>query len=162
MALVKFYDMSVEKYNALVMKDADALYFLNDGSLYKGSLLMTNIKFVTGFPASPQIDTLYIDANSGIMKYYTGETYIDITKQIIQSIDNSTHNQIPTALAAKEYADRRVNRYADLSLFPAVGEHNAIYIDENKNCTYIWNVDKLAYICVGSDYNNIEIINGNF
>lgn len=162
MALVKFYDMSVEKYNALVMKDASALYFLDDGSLYKGSLLMTNIRFVNGFPASPTADTLYIDAISGRTKYYTGEEYFDITKQIVQSIDaNSSHEQIPTAQAVKEYADGIVNRYANLALFPAIGEHNAIYIDESKNKTYMWNNDQMIYICIGSDYEEIKIIDAN-
>ena len=162
MALVKFYDMSVEKYNALVMKDASALYFLDDGSLYKGSLLMRNIKFVHGFPSSPSVDTLYIDAMSGTTKYYTGEEYIDITKQIVESINNTnTHQQIPTAQAVREYADSKINRYANLALFPAIGIHNSIYIDESQNKTYMWDNDNLIYKCIGSNYEEIKVIDAN-
>lgn len=162
MALVKFYDMSVEKYNALVMKDASALYFLDDGSLYKGSLLMTNIKFVHGFPSSPSVDTLYIDAMSGMTKYYTGEEYIDITKQIVESINNTnTHQQIPTAQAVREYADSKINRYANLALFPAIGVHNSIYLDESQNKTYMWDNNNLIYKCIGSNYEEIKVIDAN-
>lgn len=162
MALVKFYDMSVEKYNALVIKDASALYFLDDGRLFKGSLLMTNIKFVNGFPGSPTADTLYIDALTGTTKYYDGEEYFNLTQQIVQAIDNSsTHEQVPSALAVKNYVDKVVNRYDSLALFPAIGEKNAIYIDEGANRTYVWDSDSLIYVCVGSDYEEIKYIDGN-
>ena len=37
MALVSFYTTTEAKYKALSIKDPDALYFLDNGHLYKGS-----------------------------------------------------------------------------------------------------------------------------
>lgn len=44
--------------------------------------------------------------------------------------------------------------------FPNIGNENNIYIDTNKNQPYRWDNENLKYYKVGSDYNDIKIING--
>lgn len=44
--------------------------------------------------------------------------------------------------------------------FPSIGNENCIYIARTENKTYRWSEPDLLYYCIGSDYNNIEIING--
>ena len=45
--------------------------------------------------------------------------------------------------------------------FPAVGEDNHLYIDTSENKIYRYKSSVLHYVIVGSDYNEIEIIDGN-
>lgn len=44
--------------------------------------------------------------------------------------------------------------------FPAIGEQNHIYISTTENKTFRWNDEDMKYYCIGSDYNDIKIING--
>ena len=44
--------------------------------------------------------------------------------------------------------------------FPNIGKENCIYIDITNNKTYRWDNVYLKYYVVGSDYNDIKIING--
>lgn len=45
--------------------------------------------------------------------------------------------------------------------FPAIGESGVIYIDKTANITYRFDTDAKVYYVVGSDYNDIKIINCN-
>ena len=44
--------------------------------------------------------------------------------------------------------------------FPTIGKEGEIYIDTNNNKTYRWDDANIKYYCIGSDYNEIDIING--
>lgn len=44
--------------------------------------------------------------------------------------------------------------------FPATGEENTIYIDTTANKSYRWNPEDFHYYVVGSDYNDIKVVNG--
>ena len=44
--------------------------------------------------------------------------------------------------------------------FPPVGNELCLYIAENENKLYRWDDTTIKYYCVGSDYNDIKIING--
>lgn len=46
--------------------------------------------------------------------------------------------------------------------FPTIGNSNAIYIDITENKIYRFSETELKYYVVGSDYNDIELIDGNF
>ena len=52
------------------------------------------------------------------------------------------------------------NAYSGISEFPSIGNTGEIYIDISANKIYRWDDEKLLYFCIGSDYNEIEIING--
>lgn len=48
------------------------------------------------------------------------------------------------------------NRYE----FPSIGKENMIYVARDEHKIYIFNTATLAYEVVGSNYNEIEIIQG--
>ena len=52
---------------------------------------------------------------------------------------------------------RCVDRIADL---PAIGDASVLYICQEVNKTYRWDDDEIRYRIVGSDYNEIDVING--
>ena len=50
---------------------------------------------------------------------------------------------------------------ADVSLFPAPGESNCLYIDTGSNKVYRWDDGTQEYVVVGSDYMEItKIVDG--
>ena len=51
------------------------------------------------------------------------------------------------------------NSYFD---FPAVGDGNTIYIASDTGRSYKWDSDELKYICIGTDYNAIDLIDGSY
>lgn len=46
--------------------------------------------------------------------------------------------------------------------FPAVGDGNTIYIASDTGRSYKWDSDELRYICIGTDYNAIDLIDGSY
>lgn len=54
-------------------------------------------------------------------------------------------------------AERTVVRDTYLN-FPAIGDESVIYIDKTANKTYRWDDNSLKYYVIGSDYNDIELI----
>ena len=44
--------------------------------------------------------------------------------------------------------------------FPTIGDSSSLYIDTTSNKTYRWDDNSLKYFIVGSDYDDIEIIDG--
>ncbi len=46
--------------------------------------------------------------------------------------------------------------------FPAVGEDAHLYVDLGSNKIYVYSEELLRYVVVGSDYNEIQVINGDF
>lgn len=54
-----------------------------------------------------------------------------------------------------------VLEYPSLLQFPTVGKTKKVYIDKQNNKSYRWDDDNLKYYSIcGSDYNDINIING--
>lgn len=51
-------------------------------------------------------------------------------------------------------------RYGSYLEFPNVGQANALYLDTAANKLYRWNGNDLHYYAVGTDYNDIKIIDG--
>lgn len=51
-------------------------------------------------------------------------------------------------------------QYTSKLNFPNVGSERVIYIDTTENATYRWDAENLSYVCVGRDYNEIEILSG--
>lgn len=48
--------------------------------------------------------------------------------------------------------------YAGIVNFPSVGKPGNVYIDTLANKTYRWDDENLKYYCIGSDYNDINLI----
>ena len=54
---------------------------------------------------------------------------------------------------------KNVETYSALSNFPAIGRSNVLYINEHENKSYRWDDDNIKYYVIGSDYEDIDIIN---
>lgn len=52
-----------------------------------------------------------------------------------------------------------VLEYTSSIQFPTVGKINTIYIDMNGNKIYRWDDDNTKYYCIGSNYEEINLIN---
>lgn len=44
--------------------------------------------------------------------------------------------------------------------FPTIGDSHSLYVDTTKNKTYRWDSQNLHYYVVGSNYEDIKIIDG--
>jgi hypothetical protein len=51
-------------------------------------------------------------------------------------------------------------QYGSKLEFPNVGNSSVVYLDKAANKAYRWDEDNLKYYCVGSNYEDIKIING--
>ena len=64
----------------------------------------------------------------------------------------------------KEYTDAKTSelilRYQSIHEFPNIGDESKLYISTSTNSLYRWDDTSIKYYCIGSDYNNIEVING--
>lgn len=95
--MVKFIRTTAEKFNAIETKDPDALYFLDNNTLYRGNDIVSNI--VTVFGDFPNTDLSHfrnmylIKPETGEIKYVNNnDTITDITSAIINKVLDS----IPT------------------------------------------------------------------
>ena len=52
-----------------------------------------------------------------------------------------------------------VLEYTSSLQFPTVGKTKTIYVDITASKIYRWDDDNIKYYCIGSDYNNINLIN---
>lgn len=62
----------------------------------------------------------------------------------------------------KEFSDAIIVQKDSFLQFPVIGSEHSLYIDTTTNKTYRWSESELKYYVVGSDYDDIKIINGNF
>ena len=44
--------------------------------------------------------------------------------------------------------------------FPSIGKSDLMYVATDENRTYRFDEESLTYYCIGSDYNEIEVIQG--
>lgn len=117
--IVGFIYTTAAKYEALTSKDGDALYFLNDGRLYKGSTLLgNNVKLVSEYPQVGENGVIYVNFSNGSTKVWNSSTssYISITKETTSVITpDSTDDQIPSAKAVYDYVEDLIPAdYAEL------------------------------------------------
>ena len=109
---------------------------------YNGDILANGSRFT-------EIDTgniyLYSEANGG--KWYKS-SYAPTTAEVI-SIISAWFVQHPAVITA-----------VGLDNLPAAGNENTVYIDTSANKIYRWSEGEEKYICVGTDYSNIAIVNG--
>lgn len=70
----------------------------------------------------------------------------DVKDYIIKQIKN---NKNPIVINADSYLQ-----------FPTVGDSQCLYVDTTDNKCYRWDDTNLKYFVVGSDYNDIQIIDG--
>lgn len=110
--MVGFISTTAAKYFALQAKDNDALYFLDDGRLYKGSTLIgNNVRLVDSYPTDGEPGILYVNSVDGSTKVWNSNTsqFVTVTKETVNIItENSTVNQIPSAKAVYDFVKNAV------------------------------------------------------
>lgn len=83
----------------------------------------------------------------GITRNYAG-----IENDAAAVVINNADSTIEVRLKSQQYA----SRYE----FPNIGNEGVLYTDVGDNKTYRWDGTELKYYCVGSNYEDIKIING--
>lgn len=108
------------------------------------------------FPETGKEFVLYI-AEDNIYRW--DNTSSSYKKMTVSDADLSLKIQ-----EVKDYVDEKVESLhytADTHLsFPLTGDSKTIYIATNENKTYRWDDTDLKYYCIGSNYNDIDVIDG--
>lgn len=104
MADVKFYSGSKSAYSALQSKDANGIYFLNNGEIFKGSQKMASgVLFVDSLPATTDAvqDVLYV-LPTGAASVYNGTAFTQVLYPVVDEIAEETSGtSIPNVTAVK-------------------------------------------------------------
>ena len=99
---VQFYYLTEAQYNAKTPKNANDLYFLDNGRLYKGTMLIgQNFQLVeSSFPEVGREGILYMQPTTGRIRVWNGSDYLDITKELVETLDeNAPNDRAPSAFA---------------------------------------------------------------
>lgn len=93
-----------------------------------------------------KIITLYFDKSINADKEIE-ETYPSVLNQHelrIEKLEGQSH----------------IEQFENYLAFPTSGNENICYVDKKTNKFYRWDSKELKYYCIGSDYNQIELVNG--
>ena len=107
---------------------------------------------------------LQISFESGIVKFSTKIFSISFDASI--NADELIEKNYPGVLQDIEERLKEVEKkshieqYDSLSEFPTLGDVFTVYVDKEKNKIYRWNNEDNYYYCIGSDYEQIKIVNG--
>lgn len=74
---------------------------------------------------------------------------------------SSTISQRDNLIGTINYAEKMYVRelhFANYYEFPTFGESDCLYISEDENAIYRFDATNRIYLCVGRDYNKIDII----
>lgn len=117
MGLVKFVTGTATQFADLGTKDQDTLYIITDArQIYKGDVCLSGgiYKTVSSFPASGEVNTLYVNTASGQVSYWNGsgyQTVVPATGKSISGAGDDTH--LATTKAVVDYVASQV---ADLDV----------------------------------------------
>ena len=108
MADVEFYSTTTANYLALETKNNSALYFLDNGQLYKGDMLLSNncvlIEDGSDYPATGVTNTFYAKS-TGECAYWDGNKYVLISRSVmteLEALEDRINETIRLALSNKE------------------------------------------------------------
>ncbi len=107
---------------------------------------------------------LQISFESGIVKFSTKIFSISFDASI--NADELIEKKYPGVLQDIEERLKEVEKkshieqYDSLSEFPTIGDVFTVYVDKEKNKIYRWNSEDNYYYCIGSDYEQIKVVNG--
>lgn len=87
------------------------------------------------------------------------EPFQTITKKY-KGIENDA---LETVVDNKEWTIEvkpKPQQYQSKYAFPNIGNPSVLYVDVKENETYRWDEETRQYVCIGTDYRSIKIING--
>lgn len=111
MALVKFISCTSAAFGGLTSKDKDTLYFVEEERrLYKGDTPYSGgiYKAVESFPDTGEVNTLYINTNTGEVKFYNGNAFVQVVKPFASAINATDNASLPTSKAVADYVATKV------------------------------------------------------
>ena len=117
MGLVKFVNTDLVGFNGINSKDSDTLYFVTDERrIYKGDVPFSGGIYttVTEFPASGEVNTLYVNTETGAVSYWNGTAYqtvVPATGKTISGTGDDDH--LATTKAVVDYV---ATQMADLDV----------------------------------------------
>lgn len=82
------------------------------------------------------------------------------TLENLQIYDEEIKNYIKQLI--KENSEELIVEKESFLQFPTVGKEGSIYIDTTDNKVYRFSESELKYYVIGSDCDDIKVVNGNF
>ncbi len=92
-------------------------------------------------------ECIHVQPFRSVMRAYNG-TENDATVTVVDSKAKTIEVRLKT------------QQYNSKFEFPNIGNPAVEYIDKTANRTYRWDEENMKYYCIGSDYNEIKVING--
>lgn len=92
-------------------------------------------------------ECVHVEEFKAITRSYDG-----VENDTVETVVDNDERTIEIKLKPQQYT----TRYA----FPNRGDKAVVYMDTTENKAYRWDENTGTYICIGSDYKQIKIING--
>lgn len=135
-----------------------------NGKMYLSTMLTDYA--TTACSVDAQLAFEYIDAESDVLIWQT--SIFNLTFDETLNVDEIIKKKFPNVIIELEKSidtieKNKPNLVKKKSVydFPNVGDENCIYIAIDENKTYHFDSNQNHYVVVGSDYNDIDIIDGN-
>lgn len=140
MANLSLFEVTQSQLSQVAVKDGQLIVCTDTGNFYRDLsdrriILGSSIEKVNALPLAPLSNKVYLLLSDQSLWYYENDW-----------IQLSNNRVVVTA-----------STYASL---PSVGQEACVYVVKNQNKTYRWDDTDNRYYCIGSDYNDINIING--
>ena len=112
---VKILAGTYAEYVAIETKSDSALYFCDNGQLYKGTTLYSDqIEVVEAIPANPVSGKIYINTTNNSVTYYNGDTPVTVVSEIVNAINDSTNNNnLANVKAIKDFIKAQIDKIPD-------------------------------------------------
>lgn len=126
MANVKFLTGTYAQYKGLTAKDANTIYFIDNGQIYKGESSYTDQVIVTdSLPSTMVAGKIYINTTDKSVTYFDGTNSTSIVPEIVTSIeDSTTADSLANVKAIKDFVK------AEIAKIPAAIDYTVTITDE--------------------------------
>lgn len=126
MANVKFLTGTYAQYKGLTSKDANTIYFIDNGQIYKGETSYTDqIEVVDSLPVTLVAGKVYVNTTDKSVTYYNGTASTVVVPETVATIGDSTAD---TALASVKAIKDFVA--AEMAKIPAAVDYTVTITDE--------------------------------
>ena len=95
-------------------------------------------------------------------KKYSGTNWYDL--KVSHKVEDREDSVPSSAVVADidKRLEETLQEFDSLADFPVTGKENVIYIDKTNNAIYRWDDKEVKFYCIGSDFNNVGVIDGSF
>lgn len=140
MANLQLFEVTQSQLSSITITNGQLIVCTDTGNFYRDLenrriALGNSVEKVTSLPLAPIADKIYLLTTSHSLWYFNEEWIQLSNKALIVQV--SAYSQLP-----------------------AVGSESCLYVVKNLNKTYRWDDTDNRYYCIGSDYNDINVIDG--